>query len=150
MNILIQKLQLNERKIDDYINSIEFKISIVDIRNYINWVLSLNQIDQIFKNDKRNSDANIDSLTSVHSYLREKLNEDITKSLKWDGGDHNYNEILTKEVYLLCKYKMLFNILPLVYRANKNIYKLEEEGDKIILCTRQISQNPYPIRILLS
>ena len=133
MNILIQKLQLNERKIDDYINSIEFKISIVDIRNYINWVLSLNQIDQIFKNDKRNSDANIDSLTSVHSYLREKLNEDITKSLKWDGGDHNYNEILTKEVYLLCKYKMLFNILPLVYRANKNIYKLEEEGDKIII-----------------
>ena len=116
-----------------YINSIEFKISIVDIRNYINWVLSLNQIDQIFKNDKRNSDANIDSLTSVHSYLREKLNEDITKSLKWDGGDHNYNEILTKEVYLLCKYKMLFNILPLVYRANKNIYKLEEEGDKIII-----------------
>jgi len=74
MNILIQKLQLNERKIDDYINSIEFKISTVDIRNYINLVLSLNQIDQIFKNDKRNSDANIDSLTSVHSYLRGKLN----------------------------------------------------------------------------
>lgn len=133
MNTLIKKLQVNESKIDDYINGIKFNISIIDIRNHINWILSLNQIDQIFKNDKRNSDANIDSLTSVYSYLRENLNEDITESLKWDGENHNYNEILTKEVYLLCKYKMLFNILPLVYRANKNIYRLEEDKDKIII-----------------
>lgn len=133
METLIQKLQLNERKIDDYVNSIKFKISIVDIRNHINWVLSLNQIDVIFKNYKRNSDANIDSLTSVYSYLRGKLNEEIMESLKWDGSDNNYNEILAKEVYLLCKYKMLFNILPLVYRTSKNIYKLEEEGGEIII-----------------
>ena len=28
--------------------------------------------------------------------------------------------------------------------------RLEEENNKLFLCTRQISQNPYPIRILLS
>lgn len=97
----------------------------IDIRNYINWILSINQVDQIFESKNLNYEGNIDTLTSIYTYLKDKLNKDLNDSLNFDGKNESYNQVLSEEIILLSKYKMLFNILPLVYRGNKNIYKLE-------------------------
>ena len=112
----------------------------IDIRNYINWILSINQVDQIFESKNLNYEGNIDTLTSIYTYLKDKLNKDLNDSLNFDGKNESYNQVLSEEIILLSKYKMLFNILPLVYRDNKNIYKLENEFKSDVINIKYYSQ----------
>lgn len=125
MENVFELVQSTEKKIDEYIGGLSFQSSLIDIRNYINWILSINQVDQIFESKNLNYEGNIDTLTSIYTYLKDKLNKDLNDSLNFDGKNESYNQVLSEEIILLSKYKMLFNILPLVYRGNKNIYKLE-------------------------
>lgn len=127
MENVFELVQSTEKKIDEYIGGLSFQSSLIDIRNYINWILSINQVDQIFESKNLNYEGNIDTLTSIYTYLKDKLNKDLNDSLNFDGKNESYNQVLSEEIILLSKYKMLFNILPLVYRGNKNIYKLENE-----------------------
>ena len=43
------ELVQSTEKIDEYIGGLSFQSSLIDIRNYINWILSINQVDQIFE-----------------------------------------------------------------------------------------------------
>ncbi|WP_313661281.1 hypothetical protein [Acinetobacter variabilis] len=112
MENVFELVQSTEKKIDEYIGGLSFQSSLIDIRNYINWILSINQVDQIFESKNLNYEGNIDTLTSIYTYLKDKLNKDLNDSLNFDGKNESYNQVLSEEIILLSKYKMLF-IRPL-------------------------------------
>jgi len=125
METKLVTLRQNEALIDNYITDIDFKSSLVDLRNNIHLALSLKNINNIYKISDEDVDGRIDIYTSIYTYLKEKLNKNIEPALEWDGYDLEYNENMSSELEILGKYKMLFNILPLVHRKNKNIYSIK-------------------------
>jgi len=129
----LNKLRQNESLIDEYINGMDFKTSLVDIRNNINLALSVKNINQIYKINDEDVDGRIDVFTSIYTFLKGKMNNDIDSALRWDGLDLDYNNNMYSELKVLSKYKMLFNILPLVYRVNKNIYDVNIEDNVIYI-----------------
>ena len=108
-----------------------FTISLVDIRNHINVIISLRNIDNILKRKDFNIDGNIDTLTSIYTHLSKKLNKDIDSSINWDGCDKEYNKKIIKDIKLLSKYKMLFNILPIANSRKYNIYKFYKNKNSL-------------------
>ena len=108
-----------------------FTISLVDIRNHINVIISLRNIDNILKRKDFNIDGNIDTLTSIYTHLSKKLNKDIDSSINWDGCDKEYNKKIIKDIKLLSKYKMLFNILPIANSSKYNIYKFYKNKNSL-------------------
>ncbi len=133
METKLVTLRQNEALIDNYITDIDFKSSLVDLRNNIHLALSLKNINNIYKISDEDVDGRIDIYTSIYTYLKEKLNKNIEPALEWDGYDLEYNENMSSELEILGKYKMLFNILPLVHRKNKNIYSIDIDSNLILI-----------------
>ncbi|MDD9723821.1 hypothetical protein PVW51_24295, partial [Sulfitobacter sp. PR48] len=58
---------------------------------------------------------------------------------------YDINELVDMHVNMIHPCELVTNGLSF-----QNIESIERVFSKFLLCTRQISQNPYPIRILLS
>lgn len=109
----------------------KFIVSLVDIRNFINFIISLKNINNLLKNRDYNIEGSIDTLTSIYTHLSKLLNKNIEASIQWDGCDKEYNKKITKEMKLLSKYKMLFNILPIANSDKYNIYNFYKNRNSL-------------------
>ncbi|MBC7752070.1 MAG: hypothetical protein H7Z73_10200 [Candidatus Saccharibacteria bacterium] len=134
MENLLEELKSSETIIDKFIDGKSYEISKIDIKNNIFLSLSVRNINDVFKLEHNSdTDGSVDTFVSIYTNCKKYLNIDNLPALGWDGYDSNYNNRMFEDIKLLSKYKMLFNILPLFYRKNKNIYSLKGEGGKLFL-----------------
>lgn len=131
MKCSVDLIQNNEILIDQYMSQQKFIVSLVDIRNFINFIISLKNINNLLKNRDYNIEGSIDTLTSIYTHLSKLLNKNIEASIQWDGCDKEYNKKITKEMKLLSKYKMLFNILPIANSDKYNIYNFYKNRNSL-------------------